>query len=257
MSKHHTVSKSGCASCHRNHPPAAVQLPSVTICAHSGSSKCWSTSRVQCRRSYSHPYRPFSSNSSHQRVVCWAGSPGHANPTNAPGPPSSAKQQPLFSPLIPVFRQTKHDNDIRGLAIPALFSLLLDPVMSLVDCAIIGRLGSESLAATGASISIFSLAGLLVSFLSYVTVPAVAEAATSGDDAEVSRVISTGVWLAVLFGILVTGFIIGVGPFILGAMKLEAGVVVKAKGYVWARALGSIGHLLVLVGSGSFRGIQV
>ena len=35
-------------------------------------------------------------------------------------------------------------------------------------------------------------------------------------------------------------------------MKLEAAVVEKAKGYVWARALGSIGYLLVLVGSGSF-----
>ena len=58
-------------------------------------------------------------------------------------------------------------------------------------------------------------------------------------------------------GVLVTAFIIAVGPIILGSMGLEAGVVTKAKGYVWARALGSIGHLLVLVGSGSFRGMQV
>lgn len=128
--------------------------------------------------------------------------------------------------------------------------------MSVIDCAIIGRLGADSLAATGASISIFSLAGLLVSFLSYVTVPAVAEASTQGDSAEVSRVISTGVWIAVVAGVLVTAFIIAVGPIILGSMGLEAGVVTKAKGYVWARALGSIGYLLVLVGSGSFRGMQ-
>lgn len=129
--------------------------------------------------------------------------------------------------------------------------------MSLVDCAIVGRLGADALAATGASISIFSLAGLLVSFLSYVTVPAVAEASTQGDSAEVSRVISTGVWIAVVAGIFVTGFIIGIGPLILGSMRLEAAVVEQAKGYVWARALGSVGYLLVLVGSGSFRGMQV
>ena len=129
--------------------------------------------------------------------------------------------------------------------------------MSLIDCAIIGRLGADSLAATGASISIFSLAGLLVSFLSYVTVPAVAEAAAQGDKAEVSKVISTGVWIAVVAGIMVTGFIIAVGPVILNSMMLEAAVVEKAGGYVWARALGSIGYLLVLVGSGSFRGMQV
>lgn len=129
--------------------------------------------------------------------------------------------------------------------------------MSLVDCAIVGRLGADALAATGASISIFSLAGLLVSFLSYVTVPAVAEASTQGDSAEVSRVISTGVWIAVVAGIFITGFIIAIGPLILGSMRLEAAVVVKATGYVWARALGSVGYLLVLVGSGSFRGMQV
>lgn len=129
--------------------------------------------------------------------------------------------------------------------------------MSLVDCAIVGRLGADALAATGASISIFSLAGLLVSFLSYVTVPAVAEASTQGDSSEVSRVISTGVWIAVVAGIFVTGFIIAIGPIILGSMRLEPAVVEKAKGYVWARALGSIGYLLVLVGSGSFRGIKV
>lgn len=129
--------------------------------------------------------------------------------------------------------------------------------MSLIDCAIIGRLGADALAATGASISIFSLAGLLVSFLSYVTVPAVAEASAQGDQAEVSKVISTGVWIAVVAGIMITGFIIAVGPLILRSMKLEASVVEKAGGYVWARALGSIGYLLVLVGSGSFRGMQV
>ena len=162
-----------------------------------------------------------------------------------------------LSPLIPIWKKNKHDSEITQLAIPALLSLLLDPVMSVIDCAIIGRLGADSLAATGASISIFSLAGLLVSFLSYVTVPAVAEASTQGDTAEVSKVIATGVWIAVVAGIAVTAFIIAVGPLILKSMGLELGVVEKANGYVWARGLGSIGHLLVLVGSGSFRGMQV
>ena len=201
--------------------------------------------------------RPHRCKHRQQHTTCWAQSANQQNAASEASVPPSAKLQNLFSPLVPVLRKNKHDNDIKQLAIPALFSLLLDPVMSLIDCAIIGRLGSDSLAATGASISIFSLAGLLVSFLSYVTVPAVAQAATSGDDAEVSRVISTGVWLAVLAGLFVTGFIMFVGPMILGTMGLEAGVVAKAKGYVWARALGSIGHLLVLVGAGSFRGIQV
>ena len=168
-----------------------------------------------------------------------------------------ATPRPHFGPLFPQFHRSKHDSHITQLAVPALFSLLLDPVMSLIDCAIIGRLGADSLAATGASISIFSLAGLLVSFLSYVTVPAVAEASTQGDSAEVSRVIATGVWIAVVAGIFVTAFIIAVGPLILRSMRLEASVVEKAGGYVWARALGSVGYLLVLVGSGSFRGIQV
>ena len=194
--------------------------------------------------------------SARPRVRHNVASSAHAN-SAAGHAHDSAPAASRFGPLFPYFHKSKHDADITQLAVPALFSLLLDPVMSLVDCAIVGRLGADALAATGASISIFSLAGLLVSFLSYVTVPAVAEASTQGDSSEVSRVISTGVWIAVVAGICVTGFIIAIGPVILGSMKLEAAVVEKAKGYVWARALGSIGYLLVLVGSGSFRGVQV
>ena len=205
------------------------------------------------RQSRQHKLQLNSRPRAEQHVACSA----HADSAigQAHDPPAPAESR--FGPLFPHFHKSKHDADITQLAVPALFSLLLDPVMSLVDCAIVGRLGADALAATGASISIFSLAGLLVSFLSYVTVPAVAEASTQGDSAEVSRVISTGVWIAVVAGIFVTGFIIGIGPLILGSMRLETAVVEQAKGYVWARALGSVGYLLVLVGSGSFRGMQV
>lgn len=192
--QHQMPPLSSYASTTRSHLCPGRSSPSVTLTHLSQASKHACSSilyRSRCTRTH----KPFSSKASKRHAVCWAGSGDQsAIPADAAVPSPSAKPKPLFSPLVPVFRRTKHDNDIRGLAVPALFSLLLDPIMSLVDCAIIGRLGSDSLAATGASISIFSLAGLLVSFLSYVTVPAVAEAATSGDDAEVSRVISTG-WL--------------------------------------------------------------
>ena len=211
-----------------------------------------STSPNLIRRSRQHRLQLSARPRARHYTACSAHADSAVGHAHDPAPAGSR-----FGPLFPDFHKSKHDADITQLAVPALFSLLLDPVMSLVDCAIVGRLGADALAATGASISIFSLAGLLVSFLSYVTVPAVAEASTAGDSSEVSRVISTGVWIAVVAGVLVTGFIIAIGPLILGSMKLEAAVVEQAKGYVWARALGSVGYLLVLVGSGSFRGMQV
>lgn len=197
--------------CHRQPLPVSTQVHALAACQHTACpssakpsanlichARCIKVLRSSFQRSSICTWpHSLSNRTPKQCTVCWAGSADqHSMPADAAAPqPSNSK--PMFSPLVPVFRQTKHDSDIRGLAIPALFSLLLDPIMSLVDCAIIGRLGSDSLAATGASISIFSLAGLLVSFLSYVTVPAVAEAVTSGDDAEVSKVISTG-WLSSL-----------------------------------------------------------
>jgi hypothetical protein len=58
--------------------------------------------------------------------------------------------------LRPVFGKEELD-EVIALAIPALGSLLADPLMSLVDTAVVGRYSSTSLAALGPSMAVFQI----------------------------------------------------------------------------------------------------
>lgn len=58
--------------------------------------------------------------------------------------------------LRPVFGKEELD-EVIALAIPALGSLLADPLMSLVDTAVVGRYSSTSLAALGPSTAVFQI----------------------------------------------------------------------------------------------------
>ena len=70
---------------------------------------------------------------------------------------SSGKSSPRSRGLLrPVFGKEELD-EVIALAIPALGSLLADPLMSLVDTAVVGRYSSTSLAALGPSTAVFQI----------------------------------------------------------------------------------------------------
>jgi len=154
---------------------------------------------------------------------------------------------PLHSPL---------DASIVGLAVPALFSLLLDPLMSLVDTGLVGRLGTEPLAAVGLSSIMFTFFAILFNFLIFVTTPAVARAIAAGDRREASRVTARGLWIAG-----VAGSICGVGLWVAApglAARSGAGprVAALASTYLRCRALAAPALLAIFVSAGSFRGVR-
>ena len=70
---------------------------------------------------------------------------------------SGGKSSPRSRGLLrPVFGKEELD-EVIALAIPALGSLLADPLMSLVDTAVVGRYSSTSLAALGPSTAVFQI----------------------------------------------------------------------------------------------------
>jgi len=175
----------------------------------------------------------------------------------APGAPPRARAAarlvalqaalPLHSPL---------DASILGLAVPALFSLLLDPLMSLVDTGLVGRLGTEPLAAVGLSSIMFTFFAILFNFLIFVTTPAVARAMAAGDKREASRVTARGLWIAG-----VAGSVCGVGLWVAApglAARSGAGPTVAglAATYLRCRALAAPALLAIFVAVGSFRGVR-
>ena len=80
---------------------------------------------------------------------------------------SSAKNsapRPTAS-FLSVILNTSFDKEIAKLALPALLTTLLDPVMTAIDAAIVGRLGTPQLAAVGACTVLYNFSNFLFNFL--------------------------------------------------------------------------------------------
>ncbi|MBT8208361.1 MAG: MATE family efflux transporter [Acidimicrobiia bacterium] len=155
-----------------------------------------------------------------------------------------------------MMRRSEFDREISRIAIPALGTLVADPVVSLVDTAFVGRIGVPELGALAVATAAFGVAFFLFNFLSYGVTPYVANAHAAGDTQRASQLIIAGLFAAVALGVASSAILIaGVGP-ILDLMGATADVVVPASTYLEIRALALPALLIVLVGHGAFRGYQ-
>jgi MATE family multidrug resistance protein len=149
-----------------------------------------------------------------------------------------------------------HDRFILALGLPALGALAADPLVSLVDTAFVGRLGTISLAALGIDAAIFGLAFFAFNFLAYGVTPLVAKAIGEGDTERAARVVANGLVAAIGLGLLVTTILqLGAGP-ILDLMGASPEVASEASGYLRIRALAAPAVLIITLGHGAFRGHQ-
>ena len=88
------------------------------------------------------------------------------------------------------------NREILRLAVPALGSLIAEPMFLIVDSALVGHLGVVPLAGLGiASAVLQTIVGLMV-FLAYSTTPAVARRFGAGEHAGAVRAGIDGLWLA-------------------------------------------------------------
>lgn len=149
------------------------------------------------------------------------------------------------------------DSEIFALALPALGALALDPLLSLVDTAFVGRLGVSAIAGVGLSTIVLNISFSIFNFLCISLTPLVASAtAASNDPAAASRVISAGLLLAFFLGLLsATGLSLFAVPLCvwLGA---TADAITPAVAYLRARAIASPFALMSLVANGALRGYR-
>ncbi len=153
-------------------------------------------------------------------------------------------------------RRGRHDREIAALAVPALGSLVADPVLSLVDTAFVSRLGTEALGALGVSTAVFAVAFWVFNFLEYGTTAAVAQAVGAGDTERARRGAATAVASALAFGVVAVVIIESLAGPILRAMGASEAVRGEAFAYLRIRALAAPAVLLVRAGHGAFRGYQ-
>jgi MATE family multidrug resistance protein len=152
--------------------------------------------------------------------------------------------------------KSPHDKAIFGLALPALGGLAVDPLVSLVDTAFVGQLGTVSLAALGINASIFAFTFIVFNFLAYGTTPRVGRAFGAGDKAGAGRVVVQAFVLASIAGVAAVGVLQVFARPILALMGASGELVEPALEYLRIRALAGPAVLFITAGRGTFRGFQ-
>lgn len=152
--------------------------------------------------------------------------------------------------------RSPHDRAIAALAIPALGSLVADPLLSLVDTAFVGRLGTDALAALGVSAAVFGIAFFVFNFLEYGTTSEVAKAVGRHDGAAAGRAVVTALGLAVVCGAAVSAGLIVAAPRLIRLFGGNPEVVALGATYVSIRALAAPAVLFVRAANGALRGFQ-
>ena len=148
----------------------------------------------------------------------------------------------------------RYDRRIVGLALPALGALAADPLITLVDTAFVGRIGTTELAALGVNAAIFGLAFFSFNFLAYGVTPLVSQALGRGDTEQAGRVIANGLVAAVALGLLVVVVLEAAAGPILDLMGATDDLGREAIGYLRIRGAAAPAVLIITLGHGAFRG---
>jgi putative MATE family efflux protein len=141
-----------------------------------------------------------------------------------------------------------------ALALPALIGMLADPLLSMMDTAYVGNLGSSTeLAALGACTSIFHLAFNAFRATTAATTSLVGNAETEVEKREIIRI---SLSLGLVMGVVVGTFLRVLGPWCLAAMGVhgKSPLFTPALSYLRTRSLAAPAVLAITVAEGAFRG---
>ncbi|PPH90324.1 MATE family efflux transporter [Rathayibacter sp. AY1D3] len=148
------------------------------------------------------------------------------------------------------------DRSILRLAVPALGSLVAEPLFLLTDSALVGHLGAVPLAglALGGTV-LQTIVGLMV-FLAYSTTPRVGRALGEGDERRAVAAGIDGGWLALLLGagIAVVGAL--TAPAVMALFGAEPAVAEAGVRYLAVSMAGIPAMLGVFALTGLLRGFQ-
>ena len=147
------------------------------------------------------------------------------------------------------------DRGILNLALPTLDTLVAEPLLLLVDTALVGHLGGVPLAALGiASVVLQTAVGLLV-FLADATTPIIARLLGSRDHRAAGQAGVDGAWLALAVGavLLVVGLVFA--PAAVAAFAPAADVS-AAVSYLAISSWSLPARLFVHAADGLLRGLQ-
>lgn len=146
--------------------------------------------------------------------------------------------------------------DIDRLALPAIISGIAEPVISLVDTAFVGRLGTADLAAVGIASSFFLLVVWVLAQTRSAVLAVVARYYGEGRLQAVTGLVPIAIWMNFGLGLLFYAVTTSFAEPIFRLYNADGEVLAKAVEYYRIR---SYGHPIVLATfalTGAFRGIQ-
>lgn len=146
------------------------------------------------------------------------------------------------------------DRRIVRLAVPALGSLVILPLYTITDTAIVGHLGRAPLGGLAIAMTVLNLVGWTSGFLQMATTSEVAYRRGRDDDTGVARAAVTAYTVALGLGLFVAALVALAGPLLADVLGGDGAVLDNATTYLRISAIGMPFLLLSLAGTGHQQG---
>jgi putative MATE family efflux protein len=130
------------------------------------------------------------------------------------------------------------DRRILAIAVPALGSLLVEPIYVLTDTAVVGRLGTAPLGGLALASTVLNTLVWVFNFLSYATTVRVAVRRGRGDPAGGAADALQALWLALGIGVVVAAFIALTAGGLVGLLGDDPAVVDEGTTYLRVSVVG-------------------
>jgi putative MATE family efflux protein len=148
------------------------------------------------------------------------------------------------------------DREVLRLALPALATLVAEPLYVLTDTAIVGHLGTDQLAGLALASSILLTGYAVFLFLAYGTTSSVARLLGAGREREAADQAAQGLWLALALGTVVAVLVGVLGGALVAALGGHGVIAADARLYLTISVAGFPALLVSLAGVGYLRGLQ-
>ena len=133
------------------------------------------------------------------------------------------------------------------LAVPLAAAQAGTQLMSLVDAAVVGRLGARQLGAVGVGNSLFFFLTIIAMGIVMGVDPMIAQAIGAGDPRRARQVMWQGVWLSLAVTVLISIPMMSLAPLVLEPIGIDAGVASDATIFLLIRMVGVAPFLLFVV----------
>jgi putative MATE family efflux protein len=153
-------------------------------------------------------------------------------------------------------RLTELDRRIVVLAVPALGSLIVEPLYNLTDTAIVGHLGRAQLGGLALATTVLNIIGWCAAFIEMATTSHVAYARGRTDDDAVAGATAAAYAIAVGLGIVLAVVVFATGPSIAHLLGGHGAIQHNATVYLRISAIGLPFLLLDMAGTGHSQGFE-